>query len=79
MNPYFQEMMARMQASSMLPPPNADYAPGGSMFPSLAAKKVPEDGTAPTTPPPQTLLGKIGQAIVPNTQAAMAGKGGGVG
>lgn len=70
----FDQMMAKLSAGSMLPPPG-DYAPGGSMFPGQT-KPAPVDPNATPAPQPTTLLGKIGQAIAPNTQAAMAGKGG---
>lgn len=70
----FDQMMQRLGSSPMLPPPG-DYAPGGAMFPGQS-KPAPVDPNAPTPPAPTTMLGKIGQAIAPNTQAAMAGKGG---
>lgn len=70
----FDQMMQRLGSSSMLPAPG-DYAPGGSMFPTTS-KAAPVDPNAPKPEEPTTLLGKIGQAIAPNTQAAMAGKGG---
>lgn len=71
MNRYlFEQMMQRMGSQNMLPPP-ADYAPGGSMFPALAQKKVGGDATKPTT-----MLGKVTETFIPNTRAAFAGKGG---
>jgi hypothetical protein len=42
-----EQMMARMQTGSMLPPPPGAYAPGGSMFPQ-PTQDVPVDPNAPS-------------------------------
>lgn len=72
----YEQMMARLGTSSMLPPPSADYAPGGSMFP-VAGKPTDEQEAAISAHNPTSLLGKLGKIVAPQTSAAMAGKGGG--
>jgi hypothetical protein len=69
----FEQMMARLGSSSMLPPPNADYAPGGSMFPG-GKVAAPVDPNNPSQAVPKGVFG----AIAPETAAKMAAKGGGV-
>ena len=73
-----EQMMARLQGGTMLPPPNADYAPGGSMFPGQSMKIPGQDPNAPPIPEgsAKTMLGKAAQLIAPGTSAVMAGKGG---
>lgn len=71
----FERMMAQLGQGSMLPPPKADYAPGGAMF--AINQPTPEQQAKIDAYQPTSTLGKLGKAISPQTAATMAGKGGG--